>query len=63
MAGPSIPVQHSAYDTDALDPQWPGGGALTSEPRFGIYLLRLVADPRAAPGFRHGWQVIARLGR
>jgi hypothetical protein len=53
-----IRVQWSAYADYAPNPST----TAVPEPRYGTYLVRLVADTRQGPGGPVGWQVVARLG-
>lgn len=57
--GFGIPVQATAYDAFAPDPQ-PATPHATP-PRRAVYLLKLVANPFPDFGDDFGWQVIARL--
>ena len=55
-----IRVQWTAYQDFALDPQTALGGT-GDVPRLGLYVLRLVSDPRPGADPATGWQVVARI--
>jgi hypothetical protein len=68
LAGTATPLGTTSPPVDAVAVQWqayqafaPGATVGSAEPKYGTYLVRLVADTRKGPDGPRGWQIVARL--